>query len=142
MIILVCEGWWWCHPYPHSHYTFNNPRRENWNPYKNLLKWNLGCFWSFKHVYGINLSLFMKLYNSIKMQVFKKGGSSSREKRHGCFLQQILRHNVRCFWSYHRKAIPGRGFISNPIVRPYAPLKNGTRNFYNNSTFKNYYLFM
>ena len=31
------------------------------------------------------------------MQMFKQGDSSSRQKNDGCFSQQVLRENMRCF---------------------------------------------
>ena len=61
--------------------------------------------------------------------MFEQGDSSSRQKNNGCFSQQILRQNVGWFLSQHRKAIPRRGFILEPIERPYVPLKSGTRDF-------------
>ena len=53
--------------------------------------------------------------------MFKKGGSSSRQKNVGCFSQHVLRE--------YRKTPRHRGFTLKPIERPYVSLKNGARDF-------------
>ena len=58
-----------------------------------------------------------------------QGDSLGRQKNYGCFFQQILRQNVRWFFSSHRKTLPSKGFFLKPIERPYVPLKNGSSDF-------------
>ena len=55
----------------------------------------------------------------LRVHMFKQGdSSSSRQKKGGCFSQQVFLQNLRCFLSSHKKMLPYGGFILKPIERP------------------------
>ena len=71
--------------------------------------------------------IIIKFYN-LRVQIFKQGQSSSRQKN-DCFFQQVLRQNVRWFLSQHKKTLLNRGFIPRRIKRSSVPLKKDTKDF-------------
>ena len=50
--------------------------------------------------------------------MFKKRDSSSRQKMHDCFFQQILQQNASCFLFQHREMLLCRGFVLKSIDTP------------------------